>query len=219
MTRQFHNRITAGQALAKMLIRYANNPNVTVLGLPRGGVPVAFEVAQALSVPLDIFLVRKLGVPGQEELAMGAIASGGVRVLNSDVVENCGISASTLDQVAAAEQQELERRERLYRGDRPPLNLHDRSVILVDDGIATGATLRAAILGVRQHQPKHLAVAVPVAPPSACDLIRQDVDALFCVYTPARFGSVGYWYDEFPQTSDQEVCELLQRSLRSPLSV
>lgn len=219
MTRQFHNRISAGQALAKMLTRYASNPDVVVLGLPRGGVPVAFEVAQALSVPLDIFLVRKLGVPGQEELAMGAIASGGVRVLNLDIIEGCKIPDRVLEHVAADEQQELERREHLYRGDRPPLDLRDRSVIAIDDGVATGATLRAALLGIRQHQPKHLAVAVPVAPPSVCDLLRADVDALFCVLTPARFSSVGYWYDEFPQTSDQEVCDLLQRSLRSPLSL
>lgn len=218
--KRFQNRTEAGRVLANILTRYANHPDVVVLGLPRGGVPVAFEIAQALQVLLDIFLVRKLGTPGQEELAMGAIASGGVQVLNQDVIQGCNISEAALAQVAASEGQELERREHLYRGDRPAVDLRDRRVILVDDGLATGATMRAALLGVRQHQPKQVAIAVPVAADASFDLLSPDADAIFCVLTPDRFGSVGFWYEEFPQTSDQEVCDLLQRSaLRSPLSL
>lgn len=214
--KRFQNRTEAGQVLASLLTQYGDRSDVLVLGLPRGGVPVAFEIASTLQAPLDIFLVRKLGVPGHEELAMGAIASGNVRVLNQDVVEMEQVSDSVLEQVTQREQQELQRREHLYRGDHPVLSITDRIVILVDDGLATGATMRAAVMAVRQHEPKEIVVAVPVGARQAYEQLSPQVDAIICAVMPERFGSVGAWYEEFPQTSDREVCDLLQRSQNPP---
>ncbi len=212
--RLFRDRTDAGLSLAKELTAYANRPDVLVLGLPRGGVPVAYEVARALRAPLDIILVRKLGVPGEQELAMGAIASGGVRVLNEDVVRMLGIPAHVIDAVAAKEQRELSRRERLYRGDHPAPVIQGKTVILVDDGIATGATVRAAIALVRQQQPAAVVVATPVAPASTCAELRPTVDALICVLTPEDFLAIGFWYESFPQTTDDEIRLLLSYAWR-----
>jgi putative phosphoribosyl transferase len=206
------DRRAAGQHLAGKLAAYANRSDVLVLALPRGGVPVAFEVAQALNTPLDVFLVRKLGVPGQEELAMGAIASGGVRVLNQHVVEAIHISEATINQVAAKEEQELQRRERLYRNDRPAPDVHEFIVILVDDGLATGATMRAAVKALRQQQPARLVVAVPISSPETCHDLKAEVDEIICAMTPCPFHSVGYWYDDFLQTTDEEVQDLLKQA-------
>lgn len=211
----FKDRTAAGQLLAIKLGAYANRPDVLILALPRGGVPVAFEVAKALNTPLDVFLVRKLGVPGQEELAMGAIASGGVRVLNNDVVQELGISEAAINQVAAKEHQELERREHLYRDDRPAPDVHGRTVILVDDGLATGATMRAAIVALRQQQPAQIVVGVPVSSPETCRAIATMVDDMVCAETPRPFYSVGYWYDNFSQTTDEEVHDLLKQAANS----
>lgn len=208
---RFQNRIEAGQQLATRLKVYADRPNVLVLGLPRGGVPVAYEVAKALHAPLDICLVRKLGVPGHKELAMGAIASGGVRVLNYDVVSWLGISGKTIDEVAARELKELQRRDRVYRGDRPQPEIRDRIVILVDDGIATGSTMRAAISVLERQQPAYLVVAVPVAPPQTCDALRAEIDDVVCLMTPESFYAIGVWYEDFSQTTDDEVSELLAK--------
>ncbi|HEY9649059.1 MAG TPA: phosphoribosyltransferase [Coleofasciculaceae cyanobacterium] len=205
MIRRLQNRTEAGKQLALKLTAYANRSDVIVLGLPRGGVPVAFEIAKALNAPLDICLVRKLGVPGHQELAMGAIARDGVRVLNQDVVRSLGISRDTIERVAAAEQQELERRDQRYRGTRPLPNLRDRTVILVDDGIATGATLRAAIVIVRQQEPQRIVVAVPVAPPLTCKELRFEVDEVVCLLMPEALNSISLWYDDFSQTTDAEV--------------
>ena len=208
----FKDRTAAGQVLAKELAAYANRSDVLVLALPRGGVPVAFEVAKALNAPLDVFLVRKLGVPGQEELAMGALASGGVRVLNDEVVAGLGLSETIINKVAEKEQQELERRERLYRDDRPAPDLHERTVILVDDGLATGATMRAAVRALRQQQLARLVVGVPVSSPETCHEFQTEVDDIVCARTPRPFYSVGLWYDDFSQTTDDEVRDLLQRA-------
>ena len=205
----FKDRTAAGQVLAKELAAYANRSDVLILALPRGGVPVAFEVAKALKAPLDVFLVRKLGVPGQEELAMGAIASGGVRVLNDEVVAGLGLSETIINKVAEKEQQELERRERLYRDDRPAPDLHGRTVILVDDGLATGATMRAAVRALQQQQPARLVVGVPVSSPETCQEFQTKVDDIVCAMTPRPFHSVGLWYDDFSQTTDDEVRDLL----------
>ncbi|HHP7231599.1 MAG TPA: phosphoribosyltransferase, partial [Xenococcaceae cyanobacterium] len=180
----FRDRTEAGQKLAEKLQAYANRRDVLVLGLPRGGVPVAFEVAKALNVPLDVFLVRKLGVPGQKEFAMGAIASGGVRIINQQVVSSLHISEEAIARTAAQEQRELERRESTYRGDRPPLNLSDRIILLVDDGLATGATMHAAAVAIRQKHPKQIIAAVPVSAPEACDKLQMEVDAIICAETP-----------------------------------
>lgn len=208
----FKDRMAAGQELAGKLASYANRPDVLVLALPRGGVPVAFEVAKALNAPLDVFLVRKLGVPGQEELAMGAIASGGVRVLNEEIVRSLHLSDDAIDRVTAKEQQELERRERLYRNDHPFPELRDRTVILVDDGLATGATMRAAVRALRQQQPIKLVVGVPVSSPETCQEFQAEVDEIICAATPRPFYSVGVWYDNFSQTTDEEVHDLLKRA-------
>lgn len=209
---RFKDRTAGGQQLAKKLTAYANRPDVLVLALPRGGVPVAFEVAKALKAPLDAFLVRKLGVPGQEELAMGAIASGGVRVLNEDVVRSLHICEATIDRVAAREQQELERRERLYRDDRPTPDVRGQTVILVDDGLATGATMRAAVMALRQVQPARIVVAVPISSAETCREFEAEVDEVICGVTPRPFYSVGFWYDNFSQTTDEEVRDLLKQA-------
>ena len=205
----FRDRRDAGRLLAAKLGTYANRPDVLVLALPRGGVPVAYEVARALGAPLDVFLVRKLGIPGHEELAMGAIASGGGRVLNDEVVRALNIPDRVIDAVAAREAQELARRERLYRGGRPPLDVRGRTVILVDDGLATGATMQAAVKAVRQQRPARLVVAVPIAPPETCEELRTEADEVICAVTPEPFHAVGLWYQDFSQTTDEEVRDLL----------
>lgn len=210
--RRFRDRSEAGQRLAEKLTEYADQPELLVLGLPRGGVPVAFEVAQALNAELDIFLVRKLGLPGHEELAMGAIASGDIRVLNEQVMEMANVSSAVVDAVAKREQRELERREREYRGDRAPPKVRDRTVLLVDDGLATGSTMRAAAEALKHEGPRRLVVAVPVAAAETCDAFRDLVDEVVCAITPEPFHAVGLWYDDFSQTTDDEVRELLRRS-------
>jgi len=211
---RFRDRTEAGRMLAAQLRGYAHRPDVIVLALPRGGVPVGYEIAKALNVPLDVFIVRKLGVPGYEELAMGAIATGGVRVLNEDVVTSLRVRDEVIDMVATAEQQELERRERLYRGDRPPPDVRGRLVILVDDGIATGATIRAAVAALYQQQPTRLIVAVPIAAPETCEELSAEVDELVCVMTPEPFYAISLWYEDFSPTTDEEVREYLERSAR-----
>jgi predicted phosphoribosyltransferase len=209
---RFENRSEAGKALAHLLAEYAGRKDVIVLALPRGGVPVGYEVATALGVPLDVFLVRKLGVPGYEELAMGAIASGGIRVLNADVVASLRIPSKVIEAVTVAEERELQRRERQYRGDRPTPEVQGRTVILVDDGLATGASMRAAVQALRQMGPQRIVVAVPTAPAEACAELRPLVDEVVCVMTPEPFGGVGLWYRDFSQTSDEEVRRLLAES-------
>jgi putative phosphoribosyl transferase len=206
----FADRREAGRVLASRLKEYADRPDVLVLALPRGGVPVAFEVAQALHAPLDVILVRKLGLPGYEELAMGAIASGGVRVLNEDVIRGLRIPERFVDAVAAAEQRELERRERLYRGDRPPSDVRGRTVILVDDGLATGSTMRAAVVALRQRGAARIVVAVPVGAPETCAEFEQEADDVICAQTPEPFYAVGLWYGDFSQTTVEEVRDLLE---------
>ncbi len=211
-TKIFRDRTDAGQFLAEKLTEYANRPDVVVLALPRGGVPVAYEVANRLNAPLDVFVVRKLGVPGYEELAMGAIASGGVRVLNPDVLSYILIHEAIIDQVAEFELSELKRRERLYRGTRPPLEVKGKTVIIVDDGLATGSTMRAAVQALRQKQPKKIIVAVPVGARETCESFKNEVDTLaVCAITPEPFQAVGLWYRDFSQTTDAEVRELLAR--------
>jgi putative phosphoribosyl transferase len=200
--------------LALRLRKYANRDDVIVLGAPRGGVPVAFEVATALRAPLDVFVLRKLGVPGREEFAFGAIASGGVRILERNTVEGLGITELDIELVTRAEKQELERRERAYRGGRPPLDVSGLTVILVDDGIATGASMRAAIRALRQMKPARIVIAVPVAPPSTCNRLQFEVDELVCLEMPEPFYGVGQFYGDFAQVSDEEVKELLDSALR-----
>jgi putative phosphoribosyl transferase len=207
----FQDRREAGRMLASRLSAYADRPDVVVLALPRGGVPVAYEVAKALHAPMDVFLVRKLGVPGHEEYAMGAMASGGVRVLNRDVVEALHIPSEVVEQVMAREQRELERREREYRGDRPFPDLRGKTVILVDDGLATGSTMLAAVMALRQKQPARIVVAVPVGSPETCDAFRDHVDEIVCAITPDPLYGVGLWYTDFSQTSDDEVRKLLAK--------
>jgi len=210
----FRDRSEAGQLLAQELSAYAGREDVIVLALPRGGVPVAFEVARAIHAPLDVFVVRKLGVPGHEELAMGAIASGGILVTEPNVIEELDIPPDVVAEVAAREQQERLRREREYRGDRPEADVRGRTAILVDDGLATGSTMRAAVAALRKLQPARIVVAVPVAAPSACAELAPEVDDIVCTRTPEPFYSVGRWYGEFSQTTDEEVRELLARAER-----
>jgi len=210
--RPFRDLYEAGRQLATKLSTYAERPDVVVFALPRGGVPVAFEVARVLDAPLDVFLVRKLGVPGHEELALGAIAQGGVRVLNAEVVRSLDIAPDTIEAVAAREGEELARRERAYRDDRPPLEVAGRTVILVDDGLATGASMRAAVAALRAAAAARIVVAVPVAAPETCDAVRAEVDEIVCAVTPEPFYAVGFWYADFAQTTDAEVHDLLARA-------
>jgi putative phosphoribosyl transferase len=210
--RPFRDRREAGRLLASRLAAYANRPDVLVLALPRGGVPVAFEVARALGAPLDVFVVRKLGVPGHEELAMGAIATGGVRVLNDQVVRALRIPEYVIEAGAGKERQELARRERLYRGDRPFPDVRGRTAILVDDGLATGTTMQAAVRALRQQQAARIVVAVPLAAPETCQELSEEVDDIVCAVTPEPFEAVGLWYEDFSQTTDEEVGDLLARS-------
>jgi predicted phosphoribosyltransferase len=208
----FRDRDDAGRKLGRALAATLGRPDdLLVLGLPRGGVPVAARVAEALGAPLDVFIVRKLGVPGHEELAMGAIATGGVRVINRDVLDSLPVPQKTIDAVAAREQRELERREREYRGARPPLDVRGKTVIVVDDGLATGSTMRAAVSALRKMDPKAVIVAVPVAARSTCDHFRREgeIDDIVCLFTPEPFEAVGLWYEDFAQTTDAEVHELL----------
>lgn len=211
MQLRFEDRREAGQHLAERLSRYAGE-DILVLGLPRGGVPVAYEVAKKLNAPLDIFTVRKLGVPGHEEYAMGAIASGGVRVLNDEALRELGISAAEVEDAIEEEQEELERRETLYRRDRPAPALEGRTVLLVDDGMATGASMTAALKALRQHNPARVIVAVPAASRTVCEQLEALVDEVVCGITPEPFMAVGVWYEQFEQTTDQEVQELLDRA-------
>jgi predicted phosphoribosyltransferase len=208
----FRDRADAGRQLATHLSDYAATPDLIVLGLARGGVPVAFEVARELGAPLDVFLVRKLGVPGREELAMGAIASGGVRVLNEDVVRTLDIPEETVAAVAADEQRELERREGLYRDGAQPPALAGRTSVLVDDGLATGASMLAAALALREQGAGEVVAAVPVAPPEACEAFAERVDRIVCARTPELFYAVGTWYDDFSQVTDEQVRDLLRRA-------
>src|SRR5262249_24038287 len=211
---QYRDRVEAGQHLATKLMAYAKRPDVLVLGLPRGGVPVAFAVAERLSVAMDVFVVRKLGLPGHEELAMGAIATGGVRVINEELVRVLHIALEVIDAVATREQQELEHRERLYREGRPAPEIRGCTIILVDDGLATGATMRAAVAALRQQQPTRIVVAVPVAATSTCDALKTAVDEIVCATTPEPFYAVGLWYEAFSPTSDAEVRDLLRRAVQ-----
>lgn len=208
----FRDRTEAGKYLATKLLSYKDRQDVLVLALPRGGVPVAFEVAQELRVPLDIFLVRKLGVPGHEELAMGAISTGGVRVLNEDTVDYLRIPEHIIDAIAARELKELKRRELAYRGSRPEPDVKGKTVILIDDGLATGSTIRAAAQALRKQQPARIVVAVPVSAPETCDEYRIGVDEIICAVTPEPFLGVGMWYLDFSQTTDDEVRDLLERA-------
>jgi predicted phosphoribosyltransferase len=208
----FRDRRDAGKKLAAKLSAYTDRSDVVILALPRGGVPVGYEVAHALNAPLDIFMVRKLGVPGREELAFGAIASGGIRVLNRDVIRMLGIPDEVINFVARRELEELTRRENLYRGDRRSPDVMNRAIILVDDGLATGASMRAAIAGLRTLQPARIVVAVPVAAPEACDALRRDADEIVCGVTPDPFYGVGRWYEDFSQVTDEEVRMLLQEA-------
>ncbi len=209
----FKDRGDAGRQVAQRLAQYENRDDVIVLALPRGGVPVGIQVAKALNAPLDVFLVRKLGVPGQEELAMGSIATGGVRVENDDVIQAARIPPHIIDRVAEQEQAELRRRENAYRGDRPPPPIKDRVVILVDDGLATGASMRAAVQAVRQREPKRLVVAVPVADPSVCRDFEDEVDEVVCVEVPRPLHGVGAWYEDFSQVTDAEVKPMIARAV------
>ena len=218
MATRFQNRSEAGKLLAKQLTKYADCRDVLVLGLPRGGVPVGFEVAKALNAPLDVFVVRKLGVPGHEELAMGAIATGGVRILNYAVVRAIGIPDDVIEAVSAREQLELKRRELVYRGDAPAFEVGGRTIILVDDGIATGSTMLAAVTALKQRRPARIVVAAPAAPASSCDELEQAVDEVIVVMRPDPFYAVGQAYEVFGQTSDEEVRDLLSRSKRARCS-
>ncbi|HXD88265.1 MAG TPA: phosphoribosyltransferase [Urbifossiella sp.] len=213
---QFLNRSQAGRKLAEKLLHYAGRDDVIVLALPRGGVPVGYEVARKLGAPLDVFLVRKLGVPGYEELAMGAIASNGVQILNDSVLRKLQLSNDEIEDVAATERRELERREREYRHDRAPVDVRGKIVLLVDDGLATGSTMRAAVAALRKLEPARIVVAVPVGSPEICKEFEGEADEAICVQEPEPFYAVGVWYEEFDQVSDAEVRSLLQKSRSRP---
>ena len=212
MQERFLDRSDAGRQLALALAPYAGRSDAIVLGLPRGGVPVAFEIALALEAPLDVFVVRKLGLPGHEEFGIGAIASGGVRVVDDNVLRAYGVDEETLDRITERERRELQRRERSYRDDRPFPDLRGRLVILVDDGLATGSTVRAAVAALRAEGPREIVVAVPVGAHETCDALGAEVDDLICLWTPDHFYAVGLWYENFDQTTDDEVHELLARA-------
>lgn|SRR5487761_75457 len=209
---RFRDRTEAGQILAALLTAYANRGDVLALALPRGGVPVGYEVARALHIPLDVLVVRKLGVPGEEELAMGALATGNVRILNENIVRSMHISDATIDRVTAREQKELDRRESLYRNNHPAYDVQGRTILLVDDGIATGATMAAAIKALKQQQPAQIIVAVPTAPPSTCQELVEEGIEIVCVMQPEPFFGVGYWYEQFPQVSDDEIASMLEQA-------
>jgi len=209
---RFSDRAQAGRVLARALSQYAGREDVAVLALPRGGVPVGVEIARELGAPLDVFVVRKLGLPEQPELAMGAIASGGVRVLNDEVVEAAAVPPETIEEVAAREQGELVRREREYRGERPALRVEGKTVILVDDGLATGSTMRAAVRALREQRPAQIVVASPVAPPATCEVLGGEADEVVCARTPEPFVAIGAWYERFPQVSDHEIRGLLAKA-------
>ena len=215
---QFQDRRDAGRQLASALDGYAGRADAVVLALPRGGVPVGYEIARALGVPLDVLVVRKLGVPGQPELAMGAIASGGIRVIDRRIVETIGIPDRVLEAASERERAELERRERAFRGDRPPRDIRDRIAIVVDDGLATGSTMRAALDAVRTRGPARVVCAVPVAPPETCAALRQHADEMICLVTPPDMYAVGLWYEDFAQTEDDEVRALLDAAARDQAS-
>jgi predicted phosphoribosyltransferase len=214
---QFKDRRDAGRILAQKLSAYAGRSDVIVSALPRGGVPVAYEVALALNAPLDIFIVRKLGLPGQAELAIGAIASGGIRVLNEDIIRALAVPEEVVNLVARQELQELERREQLYRGDRPALEVRDRTVIVIDDGLATGASMRAAVTGLRALHPARIVIAVPTAAPETCDAFKFEVDEIVCTITPQPFEGVGRWYEDFTQITDEQVRTFLEEATRQLL--
>jgi predicted phosphoribosyltransferase len=216
LTTGFHNRVDAGRRLADRLQEFAGRDDVIVLGLPRGGIPVAYEVASCLAAPLDVFVVRKLGVPGHPELAMGAIAGGGIEVLSRDLIRALGVPESLVEQVTRRERVELERREVLYRGSRPPSTIRNRTVVIVDDGLATGSTMEAAIAALRQQGPARIVVAVPVGARETCDRLRAVADQLECVSTPEPFDAVGCWYEDFAQTTDEEVIQLLTAAPSQP---
>ena len=216
MLTPLHNRAEAGRTLGLKLSRYANRGDVIVLGLPRGGIPVAFEVARALAAPLDVFIVRKLGAPGYHELAMGAIASGGARVINEDVVASLGIPHFGIERTVVLEEEEIERRERLYRGKRPPIDVRGKIVIIADDGMATGASMLVALKALRSLRPARLVVAVGVSSPSACSAVEEVADECVSVLEPDDLGAISPWYDEFDQTRDEEVCALLAKADERP---
>jgi len=217
-TPYFRDRRHAGELLAARLSTYAHRPNVLVLALPRGGVPVAYEVATELGAPLDLFIVRKLGVPGYEELAMGAVATGGIRVLNEDVIRSLRIPDSVIDAVAQWELHEIARREREYRGDLPEPDVNGQTVILIDDGLATGATMQAGVKALHRQQPAKIVVGVPTASPQSCEELRGQVDDIVCAVTPEPFYAVGAWYEDFSQTTDEEVRDLLARAAHAPVA-
>lgn len=213
----FKDRRDAGKKLAQKLSAYSGKPDILVLALPRGGVPVAYEVALALSAPLDVFIVRKLGLPGREELAMGAVASGGVRVLNGDIVRMLSIPEEVINIVVKRELRELQRREELYRGNRPTPEVRERTILLIDDGLATGASMRAAIAGLRAQNPARIVVAVPAAAPEACEAFQAEVDEIVCAITPEPFYGVGRWYEDFSQVTDEEVRMFVEEANRQHL--
>jgi predicted phosphoribosyltransferase len=215
----FHDRRDAGRQLSEQLLDYADNPNVIVLGLPRGGVPVAYEISARIGAPLDVLVVRKLGVPGHEELAVGAIASGGIRYVDRRVAQALRIPDEVIDTVEESERIELERRERTFRAGRPPLDVSGRTTIVVDDGLATGASMAVAVEALRMRNPANIVVAVPIASTEACDSLRERADEVVCLVTPSRMYAIGQWYEDFTQTTDEEVRALLDQSSREQQAV
>ncbi len=210
----YRDRVEAGQILARHVLPMLSDSQPLILALPRGGVPVGFEVARALHADLDVFLVRKLGLPGHEELAIGAIASGGMRVLNRELIEELHVAEGLISRITAVEEEELKRREHLYRQDRPPIAVRDRTVVLVDDGLATGASMMAGVRALRAQNPRRIVVAVPVAAPETCEQFRSEADEIICPATPEPFGAVGAWYDDFSQITDNQVRKLLEQGAR-----